>query len=110
MDLSASVGRLPPRENIMVSTLSLGQGAALAEPPKPPNAGQKFYVNIEGTEYEWPKDTITVPEIRTLGNLPPDQPVISEDPQGTERTLKEDEIVTIKPGHRIGRAPKYKRG
>ncbi len=71
---------------------------------------QKFYVNIEGTEYEWDRFTITVQEIRQLGNLPADQPVIEESPDGVERQLGENETVELKPGHRYGRAPKYKRG
>ena len=73
-------------------------------------AGQKSFINIEGQEYLWNKPTITVQEIRQLGNLPTDMPVVCEDVEGHERTLAEDEIVTIKPGHRHGRAPKYKRG
>ncbi len=73
-------------------------------------AGQKFFVNVEGTEYEWDKETITVPEIRALGGIPADLPVIEESPDGTERTLAEDEVVTLKPGHRHGRAAKYRRG
>ena len=85
-----------------------GQGNALAEQES--NSGQKFFVNIEGREYPWDKPTITVPEIRQLGNLPADQPVVSEDEEGHERTLAENEVVTIKPGHRHSRAPKYKRG
>ena len=74
------------------------------------HADKKFFVNIEGREYAWDKPTITVPEIRRLGNLPADQPVICEDEEGRERTLAENETITIKPGHRHGRAPKYKRG
>ena len=73
-------------------------------------AGKKFFVNIEGTEYGWDRETITVKEIRDLGNLPSDQPVIEEQPDGTERTLSEDAEIELKPGHRLGRAPKYKRG
>ncbi len=74
------------------------------------HSGQKFFINIEDKEYEWGKPTITVPEIRTLGGIPPDQPIVVEDPEGGERTLAETETITLKPGHRIGRAPKYKRG
>jgi len=82
-----------------------GHGAAVAE-----HHGQRFFVNIEGHEYPWEKPTIIVPEIRRLGNLPPDQAVVCEDAEGRERTLAENETVTIQPGHRHGRAPKYKRG
>jgi len=72
--------------------------------------GPKYFVEIEGTEYEWHKETITVPEIRQLGNLPQDLPVIEVDPDNNERTLAEDEVVTLKPGHRFGKKVRYKRG
>lgn len=70
---------------------------------------KKYFVNIEGTEYAWHKDTITTEEIRTLGNLPQNLPVVEEFPDGTERTLAEGETTHLKPGHRFGRAPKFKR-
>ena len=87
-----------------------GQATGLTEHQQPEHADKKFFVNIEGREYPWEKPMITVPEIRQLGNLPADQPVICEDEEGRERTLAENETITIKPGHRHGRAPKYKRG
>jgi hypothetical protein len=71
---------------------------------------QKLFINVEGTDYPWDRDTITVPEIRRLGNIPADVPVLEESPEGTERTLSENEMVTLKPGHRHGRAAKYRRG
>lgn len=72
--------------------------------------GPKYFVDIEGTEYKWDKETITVPEIRQLGNLPSDLPVIEVDAENNERTLAEDEVVTLKPGHRFGKKISYKRG
>lgn len=74
------------------------------------NRAHENFIDIEGREYEWDKSTITVPEIRSLGNIPADQPIVQEAPDGTERTLVENEVVELKPGHRHGRAPKYKRG
>lgn len=73
-------------------------------------AEKKYYVNIEGAEYPWDNETITVTEIRALGNLPRRLPVVEEFPDGTEKTLKDNEIILLKPGHRYGRAPKFKRG
>ena len=73
-------------------------------------SGKRYFVNIEGHEYPWPRSSITTPDIRKLGNLPADQPVVCEDAEGNEKTLREDEVIELKPGHRIGRAPKYKRG
>lgn len=74
------------------------------------HGGKKYFVNIEGSEYPWDKDAISTAEIRSLGKLPQDLPIVEEFPDGTERTLQEGEIVQLKPGHRFGRAPKFKRG
>lgn len=71
---------------------------------------EDYCINIEGTTHPWPKPTITTAEIRKLGNLPADQQVVCEDANGGERTLREDEAVTLEPCCRFGRAPKYKRG
>lgn len=71
----------------------------------------KFEANIEGTLYPWNKETITVPEIRALGKLPTDLPVIEVDlKDNTERTLAEDEIVELKPGKGFGKKVGFKRG
>ncbi len=72
--------------------------------------GQKFYVNIEGTEYPWDKDTITAQDIRSLSGIPTDVAILQEAPDGTERTIGESETISLQPGHRLGRAAKYKRG
>lgn len=74
------------------------------------HGGQKFFVNIEGTEHPWEGDTITVNQIRDLGKIPADQPIVEELADGTERTLGADDTIDLKPGHRFGRAPRYKRG
>ena len=75
-----------------------------------PKQTKKFFVNIEGKEHEWDKDTITVPELRELGGLPANVPVVEIDVNNNERTLAEDEIVKLKPGHRYGKQVKFKRG
>lgn len=76
-----------------------------------PNAAEsRYFVNVEGVEHPWTGDTITTEQIRLLGNIPASQSVIEEEPDGTERTLGDHEIVHVKPGHRWGRAPKYRRG
>jgi len=73
-------------------------------------AENKYYENIEGKEYPWDKETISVGEIRALKKLPRDLPVVEEFPNGTEKTLGDNDVVLLKPGHRYGRAPKFKRG
>ena len=75
------------------------------------SSGPKYYINIEGTLYDWDRETITVLEIRTLGGLPPDQPVIEIDLEtNLERQLREDEIIKIKPGMGYSKKVRFKRG
>jgi hypothetical protein len=69
-----------------------------------------YVVDIEGVDYTWNSETITVADIRRLGNLPPDQPVIEVDPCNQERTLTDNEVIHLKPGHRYGKKVRYKRG
>jgi hypothetical protein len=74
-------------------------------------AGKKYFVNLEGTEYPWDKDTITVPEIRELGGWDASQPVLEVNLEdNTERTLAEDEAVKLKPGHGFSKKIKFQRG
>ena len=74
-------------------------------------AHPKFEVNIEGVIHPWDKPTITVPELRALGGLPDDQPVLEVNLQtNTERTLAEDEVVELKPGHGFAKKVRFKRG
>ena len=73
--------------------------------------GPKYWVDIEGTEYPWDKDSITAAEIRTLAGFDPGQQIIEVDlDSNTEVTLKEGEPVALKPGHGFGKKVKFKRG
>jgi multiubiquitin len=77
----------------------------------PAQKGKVFEVNIEGRIHEWTHSTISVPQIRQLGGLPDNQPVIEiHFHPNTERTLGENEIVELKPGHGFGKKVGSKRG
>jgi len=57
----------------------------------------QYEVLIEGRSHPWDKDTISVADIRELGNLPANIAVVEEDLRdGTERTLAEEEV--LRPG------------
>jgi len=74
-------------------------------------AGPKYLLDIEGQKYPWDEDTITVSQIRALGGLPADVPVIEVDLQhGTERQLGEDEVVQLRPGLGFSKKVSFKRG
>jgi len=78
--------------------------------PMPTPNGPKFFVDIEGTEFPWNDDKITTLQIATLGGFPVSQGVILVDAEGNERNLAADETVELKPGHRFGKRPRFKRG
>lgn len=79
-----------------------------AENPQP---GPKYEINIEGETYAWSGDTITVAQLRELGHLPADTPVIEVDLKtNVERTLDETEVVQLRPGQGFGRKVSFKRG
>ena len=74
-------------------------------------AGKKYFVNIEGIEHPWDRDTISVSEIRELGGWDESQPVLEVNLQdNTERTLAEDEVVELKPGHGFSKKVRFQRG
>jgi hypothetical protein len=72
--------------------------------------GPKYFVNIEGTEHPWPKDTIATEEIIQLGGWDPSLGVIEIDKDNNERTLQPGEVVELKPGHGFSKKIRWKRG
>jgi Multiubiquitin len=73
--------------------------------------GPKYLVNLEGGEYAWDRETIRVSEIRTLAGWDASQPIVEVNlDDNTERTLAEDEAVTLKPGHGFAKKVKFQRG
>jgi hypothetical protein len=72
--------------------------------------GPKYEINIEGVEYAWDKDTITVPEIRSLGGIPEDQQIVEVFDDNSEQTLAEDAVIAVKPGKGFGKKVKFQRG
>lgn len=73
--------------------------------------GPKFFVNIEGTEEPWTTDTISVAEIRELAGWDATQQVVEVNLEdNSERTLGENESVSLKPGHGFAKKVKFQRG
>ena len=73
--------------------------------------GPKYQIDIEGKLYDWDSDTISVPQLRTLAGIAPDQQMMVVDLKtNVERTLAEDETIELKPGHGFAKKVKYQRG
>ena len=76
-----------------------------------PGQGPKFHIDIEGTIHDWDENTITVPQLRELGSLPADVPVLEIDlKDNSQRTLAEDEVVELRPGLGFSKKVRYQRG
>lgn len=73
-----------------------------------------YQVLVEGQAYDWHKSTISVPEIRELGGLPADRPVIRVDLQDhAMRVLAEDDVhepVPLQPGKGVSKRVNFQRG
>lgn len=72
--------------------------------------GPKYFVSIEGTEYPWPKDTITTEEIAQTGGWPVSDGVKEVDADNNERDLRPGEVIELKPGHGFAKKIRWKRG
>lgn len=70
-----------------------------------------YQVDIEGQVHEWPRDTITVDELRNLGGYATDQQMIEVDlKDNTERVLADGETIELKPGKGFAKKVTFKRG
>jgi hypothetical protein len=73
--------------------------------------GPKYTVNIDDVDHPWDRDSITVPEIRTLGGISAGTEVLEVNLEtNEERTLREDETIPLKPGQGFGKKIKFRRG
>ena len=72
--------------------------------------GPKYFVCVEGTEFEWSEPTITTEEIAELGDWDSSAGVVEVDKDNNERTLAPGETVELKPGHSFGKKLTFKRG
>lgn len=83
----------------------------MTQPSAADEAGEKFFVNIEGIVHPWDSSTITVPEIRKLAGWDATQQVVEVNlDDNTELTLADDATVRLKPGHGFAKKVKFQRG
>lgn len=73
-------------------------------------AGPKYFLDIEGNQKPWDRDTITTEEIIALGGWDASQGAILIDKDNNERTLQPGEVVEIKPGQGFSKKVRFKRG
>lgn len=70
-----------------------------------------YDVDIEGQIYSWERNTITVPELRSLAGYAESQQMIEVNlHDNTEQVLAEDAVVELKPGKGFAKKVLFKRG
>ncbi len=72
--------------------------------------GPKYFLDIEGNQKPWDRDTITTEEIIALGDWEVSQGAILIDKDNNERTLQPGDVVEIKPGQGFSKKIRFKRG
>ena len=72
--------------------------------------GPKFEVDIEGSLFPWPKETITTEDIIRLGGWEPSQGARLIDQQNNEHELAPGQVVELKPGLGFSKKVRFKRG
>ena len=92
----------------MDQSVNAGNGEQGNSQPK--NAGPKFFVNIEGVEHPWDRETITDAEIAKLGGWEASQGVIEIDADNVETTVQPGSTIQLKPGHGFAKKIRWQRG
>jgi hypothetical protein len=72
--------------------------------------GPKYHFWVDGVEHIVHESSLTVAEIKQVGGVPPDLPLLLLNDGGTEEVLADEEVIELKPGRRFARAPRFKRG
>jgi len=74
-------------------------------------AGKKFFLWIDGVEFTVHEESLTGAQIKQLGGIPMDIPLVLESEDGTEQPVGDGETVTFEgPGRRFMMSPRFKRG
>lgn len=67
-------------------------------------------INVEGTNHEWNRSTITTEEIIALGGWDPALGAIMIDQHNNERQLEPGEVIEVSPGQSFCRRVRFVRG
>ena len=71
---------------------------------------EEYLLEVDGTEYRWPEETITGAQLMQLANVPVAVGLVQVFDDGTQETISPDTIVDLKPGRRFKHRPRFKRG
>jgi len=72
--------------------------------------GPKYHFWVDGVEHVVHEESLTVAQIKQIGGVPADLPLLLLHEDGSEEQLADDQVIELKPGRRFARAPRFKRG
>jgi hypothetical protein len=72
--------------------------------------GPKYFIEVDGTEYELHQDEITGGALMDIAGIPREQGVLEILDDGTQRQVGVDEEIELKPGKRFKKRPRFRRG
>jgi hypothetical protein len=72
--------------------------------------GPPFLFEVDGVTYDWPQPDITGAQIMETAGIPLSTGIVLIHDDGTQETIAPDRIVELRPGKRIKKRPRFKRG
>jgi len=78
---------------------------------EPPETGGPFYtVEVDGVEIRFDHTPVTGGEIMDSAGIPRSVGLVEILEDGTQRAVSADEEIELKPGRRMKKRPRFKRG
>lgn len=78
---------------------------------EPPEVGGGFYtVEVDGVEIRFDHTPVTGGEIMDSAGIPRSVGLVEILEDGTQRAVSADEEIELKPGRRMKKRPRFKRG
>ena len=72
--------------------------------------GPKYFIEVDGVEYELHQNEITGGEIMDLAGIPREQGLLELLDDGTQRKVDVNEEIELKPGQHFKKRPRFTRG
>lgn len=72
--------------------------------------GPFYTVFVDATEYHFDSDIVTGGEIMDRAGIPRSTGLLEILDDGTQKQIGSDETIELKPGRRLKKAPRFKRG
>ena len=84
--------------------------SAVQSPPPHAERGTFYTLFVDDREFHIDEPTITGGQIMDLAGIPREAGLLLIDEDGSQKQVRADEVIELKPGRRFKKAPRFKRG